>query len=137
MKVAIAGRSTPGARPMVNMAQARVAPEWPAEMTPSAKPSRTRLQATWMEESFLRRSASVGFPPSPPPGRRGRCGNRYFLDVVAVELRGQDPLVADKNDFRLAGLGGMQGARNDNVGTEVPTHGVHGDTRLVIQHRLP
>ena len=54
--VANAGRSMPGTTPWTIFAVAMTAPVLPAETTPWAWPSRTKRQATRMEESFLLRS---------------------------------------------------------------------------------
>ena len=57
---AIAGRSMPGSVFRTKRAMLISAPVLPAETQPCASPSLTRLIATRIELSFLRRSASAG-----------------------------------------------------------------------------
>ena len=57
---AIAGRSMPGRVFSTNLAIAISAPVFPAETQACAAPALTRLIATRIDESFLRRSASAG-----------------------------------------------------------------------------
>ena len=55
-----AGRSTPRIRPCTNSAVAMIAPELPAEIHPSARPSLQSLAHTLMDESGLERTAWAG-----------------------------------------------------------------------------
>ena len=55
-----AGRSTPSRTPQIILTVVITAPVFPALTTPAARPSRTRVAATRMEESFLRRKAVTG-----------------------------------------------------------------------------
>ena len=57
---AMAGRSTPGRSPRVNMAMAMAAPVFPADTKAPAWPSRTSSAATRREESRFRRRAWDG-----------------------------------------------------------------------------
>ena len=59
----MAGRSTPGSTPIVNIAMAIAAPVFPEEMNADASPSRTSEAATRIDESRFRRRAWDGWSP--------------------------------------------------------------------------
>ena len=60
----MAGRITPGSRPIRNRADAMVAPVLPADTMAMALPSRTASAARTSEESFFRRTPVRGRRPS-------------------------------------------------------------------------
>ncbi len=55
-----AGRSTPSRTPQIILTVVITAPVFPALTTPAARPSRTRVAAMRMDESFFRRKAVTG-----------------------------------------------------------------------------
>ncbi len=61
----MAGRITPGNRPMRNRADAMVAPVLPADTMAMARPSRTASAARTSDESFFRRTLLPGSSSMP------------------------------------------------------------------------
>src|SRR2546425_597149 len=87
-----AGRSTPSRTPQVILTVAITAPVFPALTTPEARPSRTRVAATLMEESFLRRNAVTGDSSIPTASLActisiGNPSARCLASSVSMSLR--------------------------------------------------
>ena len=89
----MAGRSMPGTMPSTKRAVASSAPVLPAEMQAAASPRLTRLMATRIEESFLRRTASCGRSSMPTTSLASTSVQR--AGIRAREQRAHDVAAAD------------------------------------------
>jgi hypothetical protein len=101
MTPARAGRSTPRMRPMVNMAAATVAPELPAEMSPSARPSLTRRQQTMIDESFFLRRASEGFSSMPTTSGAWTMSMLRFLSLSGARVLSSSARMESSSPTRM------------------------------------
>src|SRR5438477_505582 len=78
-----AGRSTPLIRPWIKSAAAMMAPEFPAEVQPSARPSLHRRAQTAIDESGLLRTAWAGCSSMAIACVQGtNCGLRAFAELT-------------------------------------------------------
>ena len=126
---ASAGRSTPGRRPRRRIAAAMPAPVWPAVMTASASPRRTRSVATRIEESFFSRRARAGCSSIPTT-----CA-AWTIETLAGSGPAMGPrgrLVTDEDEPVVGvGAGESQDAGHDLGGTVVAAHRVDRDADAV------
>ena len=123
---AIAGRSTPGSVFSTNREIAISAPVLPAETQASARPSLTRLIATRIDESFLRRSASAG----------GSCISTTS-DAASTAMRA----FAGDLIFASAAVSGLEQADRDHAGLghgleELDCRGQRDGRTVVPSHRI-
>ncbi len=96
--VAIAGRITPGSRPMRSSADAIVAPVLPAETIAIALPSRTASAARTSDASFLRRTPCAGsssMPMTSPASMTGRSPTSPMRSRRADQHHRDAPLLGD------------------------------------------
>ena len=132
---AMAGRSTPGSTPIVNMAMAMAAPVFPAEMNADASPSRTSEAATRIDESRLRRRAWDGCSPISTTWEACRTVMGSAPDPVAGELALDDRPVADQDDVETVLAGGGDRPLAIDGHAAVPAHRVDGDLHRPITRR--
>ncbi len=115
MGVAIAGRATPGRRPIRSSALAIVAPVLPALTIALALPSRTASAARTSELSFLRRTPCAGSSCISMTSDAGDDLKGRLADGVGLP---------DENDRNAVLIRGLLGAGDDLPGRLVTAHGV-------------
>ena len=139
---AMAGRSTPGSTPIVNIAMAMAAPVFPAEMNAAASPSRTSEAATRIEESRLRRRACEGCSPDSTTWEACRTViGKGLAPLWRASSRSTCGLVADEDDLDAVLAAARDRPLDADGDAAVPSHRVDGDPhRLVTRrrgHRAP
>ena len=129
MVAAMAGRSTPGTRPMSSVATAIAAPVFPALNVASASPDLTICPAMTRDELRFLRIAWTGCSPMPITSGVWRTDQVGGAVALRRQFGPDGGLIAQQHDLGRGVLPGDQERAPDHFGGgKVAAHRIHGDS---------